>query len=336
MKGLDLTNLITHFAQSNKAEGKSPKTISWYSQMLLDFVNCLKRAENGTALGEFSVKNAREFIVHEQVRGMSPYTVQAKVRALKAFSSWLYKEGYIPDNTLVSIKMPKAPKKIVDTLTSEEIESLIDTQNPFTFLGSRNIAILVTLLDTGLRCSELSSLLFENTHIEEGYLRVIGKGFKERLVPVGALGQKILWRYVLHFRPKPINDNNNYFFLTAYGEKLEYNAIRLFLKRWGKKAGVPRLHAHLCRHTFATNYLRNGCGDVFRLQRILGHETLEMVRRYVHFTTTQDLIDCKTFSPFDYMGIKKLRSNKIEKTLNKVRKPKKQSNEDLPFPRGHR
>ena len=200
MKGLDLTNLINHFAQSNKAEGKSPKTVSWYSEMLLDFVNYLKRVENGTALAKFNVNNVREFIVHEQGRGMSSFTVQAKVRALKAFSSWLFKEGYIPDNTLTSIKLPRAPKKIVDTLSSKEIGALIDAQNPLTFLGSRNIAILVTLLDTGLRCSELSNLLLEDTHIEEGYFKVIGKGSKERLVPVGALSKKVLWRYVLHFR----------------------------------------------------------------------------------------------------------------------------------------
>jgi len=318
MKGLDLAKLITHFAQSNKAEGKSPKTVSWYSDMLLDFVNYLKRVEKCTTLAEFGVRNVREFIIHEQVRGMSPYTVQAKVRALKAFSSWLFKEGYMPDNTLTSIKLPKAPIKIVDTLTPDEIEALIDTQNPLTFLGSRNIAILVTLLDTGLRCSELSNLLFENTHIEEGYLKVMGKGSKERLVPVGALGQKVLWRYVLHFRPQPINETNDYLFLTINGEKLEYNAIRLLLKRWGKKAGIPRLHAHLCRHTYATNYLRHGCGDVFRLQHILGHNTLEMVRRYVHYASAQDLINCKTISPVDLMGIKKLRSNRVDQILRKA------------------
>ena len=237
---------------------------------------------------------------------------------MKAFSSWLLKEGYTSNNTLTSIRLPKAPIKIVDTLSPDEIEALIDTQNPLTSFGSRNIAILVTLLDTGLRCSELSNLLFENTHIEEGYLKVIGKGAKERLVPIGALTHKVLWRYVLHFRPQPINEANDYLFLTIDGEKLEYNAIRLLLKRWGKKAGIPRLHAHLCRHTYATNYLCYGCGDVFRLQHILGHNTLEMVRRYVHYASTQSLINGKTLSPVDQMGIKKMRGYKIDRVLSKT------------------
>jgi len=221
----------------------------------------------------------------------------------------------MPNNTLTSIRLPKAPTKIVDILSPDEIKALIDAQNPLTSFGSRNIAILVTLLDTGLRCSELSTLLFENTHIEEGYLKVIGKGSKERLVPIGALTQKVLWRYVLHFRPQPIDETNDYLLLTIDGEKLEYNAIRLLLKRWGKRAGVPRLHAHLCRHTYATNYLSYNCGDVFRLQYILGHTSLEMVRRYVHYASSQAMVQGKISSPVDQLGIKKLKGYKIDRML---------------------
>ena len=146
MKGLNLEKLITHFAHSNRSEGKSPKTVFWYSDMLLDFVKYLKQAERHTTLAEFSIINVREYIVHEQGRGMSPYTVQAKVRALKTFSSWLFKEGYTSGNILASIKLPKAPIKIVDILSPDEIEAIINIQNPLTSFGSRNIAILVTRL----------------------------------------------------------------------------------------------------------------------------------------------------------------------------------------------
>lgn len=317
MAELDLLKLITHFAQSNKAEGKSPKTVSWYSDMLLDFVKYLKQTGRRPILAEFCVINVRNYIVHEQERGMSPYTVQAKVRALKAFSSWLLSEGYAPENLLKNIKLPKVPIKVVDTLTPDEIKALVDTQNPLTSLGSRNLAILVTLLDTGLRCSELSDLLFENTHVEEGYLKVVGKGSRERLVPIGALTQKVLWRYVLHFRPQPVNENNDQLFLTINGEKLEYDAIRQILKRLGRKAGVPRLHAHLCRHTYATNYLYHKCGDVFMLQHILGHSSLDMVRRYVHHSSSQALINGRTLSPMDQIGVKKLKGYKSDKLLRR-------------------
>ena len=112
-------------------------------------------------------------------------------------------------------------------LTPTEIEELVSMQNPLTASGSRNTAILVTLLDTGVRCSELSGLRLQDAHIQDGYLKVNGKGNKERFVPIGALAQKILWRYVFHFRPEPVSEQDNYLFLTLDGVHLRPNAIKL-------------------------------------------------------------------------------------------------------------
>lgn len=317
MSQLDLSNLIVHFAQSNKVEGKSPKTVSWYSEMLTSYVKHLEALEIHPTLAELEITNVREFIIHEQGRQLSPFTVACKIRALKAFASWLLREGYATCNILANLKPYKTPQKMIKPLTQDEIDSLICAQNPLTALGSRNIAILITFLDTGMRQSELSGLYFEDAHIEKGFLKVMGKGSKERILPIGALEQKVLWRYVLHFRPQPASDLNNFLFLTLDGEKLQANAIKLLLKRWGKKAGVPRLHAHLCRHTFATNFLIQKCGDTFRLQQILGHSTLEMVRRYVHYASVQDMIQNHVSSPMDRMGIKGLKGYKIDRLLNK-------------------
>ncbi len=315
MSDLDLTKLISHFAQSNKAEGKSPKTVDWYTEMLSDFVRFIRSSGRKAILVEFHSISAREFIVHEQARAMSPYTVQGKVRALKAFSSWLMSEGYTPENLMANIRLPKVPIKIVEPLTPAEIDNLISAQNPLTTLGCRDIAILLTLLDTGLRIGELSGLRFEDAHIEEGYLKIMGKGSKERLVPIGALAQKMLWRYIFHFRSQPLTEQDNYLFLTLDGRPLSSNAIKLVFERWGRRAGVPRLHAHLCRHTYATNFLIHRCGDVFRLKLILGHSTLDMVNRYVHFASAQDMIQSHVSSPVDYLGIKTLKGYKIDRLI---------------------
>lgn len=315
MAELDLEKLVSHFGQSNKVEGKSPKTIVWYTEMLTDFIRFLEGTDRKTMLANFDIELVREFIIHEQGRGLSPYTVQGKVRSLKAFSSWLFNEGYTSENILLTLKVPKAPVNLIEPLTDQEIEKLISYQNPLTAIGSRNISILVLMLDSGLRVSELCGLRFENAHIEEGYLKVFGKGSKERVVPIGALSQKTLWRYVIHFRPEPEIPGDDYLFLTLDGKPLKANAVKLLLKRWGKRAGVPRLHAHLCRHTYATNFLCHNCGDVFRLQQILGHTTLEMVRKYVHYASTQALMNGRTASPVDLMGIKKLRGYKIDQVL---------------------
>jgi integrase/recombinase XerC/integrase/recombinase XerD len=315
MAGLDMRKLIQHFAQSNRAEGKSPKTVEWYTEMLLPFAEFLGSSSPGTTLAEFDVEAVREFIIHEQERGLSPYTVQGKVRALKAFSSWLLAEGYTLENRLASMRSPKVPSTIIEPLADDEIEKLVAAQNPLTAIGCRNIAILMTFLDTGIRQSGLSNLRLEDAHVEEGWLKVIEKGSKERVVPIGAVGQKVVWRYVFHFRPEPESDLHDYLFLTLDGKKLEPNAIKLLMKRWGKRAGVPRLHAHLCRHTFATNFLIHGCGDVFRLQQILGHTTLEMVRRYVHYAEAEAMIQGRVASPLDRMGLKGLRSYRIDRGL---------------------
>ena len=266
MTELELRKLILHYAQSNKAEGKSPKTISWYSEMVSDFAGFLESKGCGASLSQFDVQVVREFVVHEQERGLSPFSVQGKVRALKAFSSWLFTESYLSDNLLGNFKLPKVPVNLIEPLTSTEIDKLVACQNQLTAIGCRDIAILVVMLDTGIRLSELCDLCFDDAHIEEGYLKVMGKGRKERVVPIGASAQKVLWRYIIHFRPEPMVKLDDYLFLTLDGKPLHPNAVKLLIKRWGTKAGVTRLHAHLCRHTFATNFLIHNCGDVFRLQ----------------------------------------------------------------------
>ena len=328
MADVKLDKLIVHFAQSNKAEGKSLKTIAWYSEMLYDFTGFLKSKGSRATLSEFDTETVREFVVYDQERGMSPYTVQGKARALKAFSSWLSREGYRSDNLLSNFKLPKVPTNVIEPLTGAEIDHLVSCKNLLTAIGCRDIAILILMLDTGIRLGELCNLPFADVHVEEGYLKVMGKGSKERIVPIGASTQKMLWRYIIHFRPEPINKSNNYLFLTLDGQLLQPNAVKLLINRWGKKAGVPRLHAHLCRHTFATNFLIYNCGDVFRLQQILGHSSLEMVRRYVHYASTQALINGKTLSPVDQMGIKKIRGYKIDQVLSKTGHPYRKDREN--------
>ena len=192
MSELGLNRLIEHFGQSNKAEGKSPKTIAWYGEMLHGFIRYVERNDRKATLVNLDIRLVRDFVVHEQGRGLSPYSVQGKVRALKAFSSWLFNEGYTSENILIALKVPKAPLNLIEPLTDQEIERLIGYQNPLTAIGSRNIAIFILLLDSGLRISELCGLKYEDDHIEEGYMKVFGKGSKERIVPIGALSQKML------------------------------------------------------------------------------------------------------------------------------------------------
>jgi site-specific recombinase XerD len=132
-------------------------------------------------------------------------------------------------------------------------------------------------------------------------LKVNGKGNKERIVPFGRTTQRALQRYLIRYGPEPKYPEIGNLFLSIEGKPLTKNSMKLIFARLAKQSGVERLHAHLCRHTFATRYLTNS-GDLFTLQQILGHSTLEMVRHYVNFAPYQVAAQHQRFSPMDRLG----------------------------------
>jgi len=164
------------------------------------------------------------------------------------------------------------------------------------------------LLDTGLRASETAGIILSNLNLVDGYIKVMGKGSKERIVPIGKYIQMTLWTYIDKVRPELISPDCNNLFLTQGGKPITVNTVKLLFSRLAKRSGVKRLHAHLCRHTFAINYLMNG-GDIFSLREILGHTTLDMVNHYLHFTSSQITTLHQKYSPMDkffYKGEKNI------------------------------
>ena len=139
------------------------------------------------------------------------------------------------------------------------------------------------LLDTGLRASELVGLTMVNVNLEDGLVKVMGKGSKERIVPIGAKVQRALWKYLQRHRPQPANPLCPTLFLTLTGKPITTDRLRTIIEKYSIRADIEgvRCSPHTLRHTFAISYLRNG-GDVFSLQRILGHSSLEIVRYYVN------------------------------------------------------
>jgi len=228
---------------------------------------------------------------------LSPKTVQCHVRALKAFASWLQHEGYTPENRLKNLKLPKAPTKMIEPLTPAEIKKVtaIDKSSP---LGPRNRVIVVLALLTGLRAGEIAGVTLGQVNLQAGLIKVMGKGSKERIVPIGKFVQTTLWHYIDKVRTKPSDTGIDNLFLTSEGKPITVNSIKLMFARLAKHSGVKRLHAHLCRHTFATSYLLNG-GDIFSLRGILGHTTFEMVNHYLHFTSAQITEQHHKYSPMD-------------------------------------
>jgi len=311
-RALTIDELISRYALSNQADGKSPKTIAWYRDILNQFSTYLKTERYSCHLSAIRLDIVRGYVLYlrhkpkfkghpftpTQADYLSPRTVQCHVRALKAFSSWLYSDGYTEENRLKNLKLPKAPITIIEPLTPEETKNIIGTINRKSPTGTRNYALFATLLDTGLRASETAGIILSNLNLVDGYIKVMGKGSKERIVPIGKYIQMTLWTYIDKVRPEPISPDCNNLFLTQGGKLITVNTVKLLFSRLAKRSGVKRLHAHLCRHTFAINYLMNG-GDIFSLREILGHTTLDMVNHYLHFTTSQITTQHHKYSPMD-------------------------------------
>jgi site-specific recombinase XerD len=313
--GSKLRQLIDYYEICNRSEGKSPKTIQWYTANLTQFEQYLRCRHNSTNIEKIDLKILREYVLYllNKTKGnsnhssiskqqLSPMTVHGHVRTLKAFFSWLVKESLIDQNPAAGLKPPKLPHKVITILSDDEIRTILSTFNPKNPIDTRNQVIIMILLDTGLRIKELTGLRMGDLYLKEGIVKVIGKGQRERIVPIGAVAQRSLNRYLFRFRPKPIHAATDNVFLTQVGHPLTENCIKLMFTRLAKHLGITRLHAHLCRHTFATKYLANG-GDVFSLQQILGHSSLEMVRRYANLTSNQIVMRHQQFSPLDRVNL---------------------------------
>lgn len=323
---LDLEKIIDQFVLAKRAEGKSTKTVDGYANILRSYCKYARENAGSSSISGFNIDNIRAYVIYLQTRpkfeghpltpargsGLSVESVRDHVRTLKVFSSWAHIEGYIMENRLQNLKLPKPEKSIIEPLNDDETLITMKSIGRKTDIGRRNYAMYLLMLDTGLRAGEVAGAELDNFKPAEGCIKVKGKGNKERIVPVGIEAQTELSGYIRYVRSKMAKPGCIRLFVSKDGGPITENTIKLFFSRLAKKSGVTRLHAHLCRHTFAINYILNG-GDIYSLKEILGHSTLEMVSRYLHFTKAQITARHREFSPMDRI----LGNNK------NLRKPKK-------------
>lgn len=313
-----LSELIDYYEICNRAEGKSRKTIEWYSANLKDFCSYIKTRHLSESLGDIDRRLLREYILYLFKRNkfenhpytpvkkepLSTATIHGHVRTLRAFCGWMVNEGLTEENIARDLKPPKLVKKTVSTLSDEEIITIFHSLKTQNNCDGRDLTIFLLMIDTGLRAGEVVGLKMQDVHSKEGFLKVMGKGSKERIVPFGSKAQKALQRYIFRHRTKPAHVGIENIFLSVHGTPLTGNSIKLIFSRLARKSGVERLHAHLCRHTFATKFLVNG-GDVFTLQQILGHSTLGMVWHYVNLASSDVIVNHQRCSPLDRLRLLK-------------------------------
>jgi site-specific recombinase XerD len=230
----------------------------------------------------------------------SKTTVHDYYRALRTFFNWLEREGLMKENPFAHLKPPKTENKVVAALTPEEVTHLLHCCSGKTPLDVRNTALVSVLLDSGLRVSELAALTIDDINMNTGSIVVRhGKGGKQRVVHIGAKAQKALWKYITIYR----RSESKSLFINKAGEPLDVVGIKILVKRLGDRASVT-VSPHKLRHTFAISFLRAG-GDVFSLQYLLGHSTLQMTQRYLQSLNADDAINAhRKFSPLDNLGVK--------------------------------
>lgn len=225
-----------------------------------------------------------EFMQYLGKLGLSPHSQARMLSGIKTFYNYLVYEEIIDEDPSSSIEMPKLDRKLPDTLNLSEIENILGAIDMSTPEGTRNRAIIEVLYSSGLRVSELVNLRMNNIYFDIGFMRIRGKGNKERLVPVGREATKYLQIYIEQIRTEVSIEPGfeNYVFLNRRGRNLSRVMIFTIIKNLSKKAGInKRISPHTFRHSFATHLIEGGA-DLRAVQEMLGHESITTTEIYTH------------------------------------------------------
>ena len=278
--------------------GLSKNTIDSYTKDLEKL--CLFLEENGIDISPISIDSAivKQFI-YEVAKKVASRSQARIISGLKSFFDYLVFEEYRDTNPTDLLETPKIGRKLPDTLSQDEIDTLIaaiDLSHP---QGERNRTIFETMYSCGLRVSELITLKISDLFFEEGFIRVLGKGNKERYVPIHEDAQKFIGRYRKDIRShmQPKKGFEDTLFLNRRGKELTRQMIFMILKDLALKIGLKKkISPHTLRHSFATHLLQNGA-DLRAIQQMLGHESITTTEVYVHVDKSYLKTVVETFHP---------------------------------------
>lgn len=271
----------------------SKNTINSYENDLNKFEEYYKSKD----LLKITSKDIEKYI--QTLSDLAPTTVSHNISSLKTFYSYFLKQVRISNNPTDGIKSPKLGIHLPTYLTIDEVNKLLDIEVTDAF-SSRNKAILELMYATGLRISEVISLEFKNIDYDECIIRVMGKGSKERIVPVNDYAIKYLKEYIDNYRPELVkNEINNYIFLNNHGRMLTRQGIFKMIKNYAALKNIKKtIGPHTLRHTFATHLLENGA-DLRVIQELLGHSDISTTQIYTHLTKEALHNEYKKYFPRD-------------------------------------
>lgn len=313
----EITGLLHEFHIALEALHRSPKTITSYFQIYDHYFNFLKSTNALLPIAELGRRELNSYLVHlrncqrwpnrppsQENRGLlSPFTIQDHARTIKALWGWLFRDGYIDKNPLEKFPLPSVPKTIVRIITKDQFKRLtsyIDTSTP---TGERYYCIITILYGSGPRISEIVTAFTKDVNFDLGFIRVTGKGNKERDIPLSKTALREIRRYLRESRPKICSIDSPYLFPDSNGKPLSVNSVEQFITRLKIKAGFEnvRIYPHLFRHSFGTEFINAG-GSVFALKEILGHSSLTTTLRYTHLQPADLRREHSKFSPIEHLN----------------------------------
>ena len=233
---------------------------------------------------DLKITDLDEFSFNQSIEGLNASTLARRVSFLKMFYLFLESEK-ITKNLIQDVEMPKRSKKLPVYLTKNEVNRLLDAPDLTKYNGMKDKAMIEVMYSTGLRVSELISLKIKQVNTSERIITVIGKGKKQRSIPIRESSLNYLLMYINNFRNKlKFIEDKQYVFLNSKGKKLTRQSFFVSLRKYAKIAGIEKeIHPHSLRHSFATHLLENGA-DLRAVQELLGHTNIETTQVYTHLT----------------------------------------------------
>ncbi|TBR17724.1 site-specific tyrosine recombinase XerD [bacterium] len=278
-----MDELIESFLNYLSVErGLSRNTLLSYREDLVAYGDFLK-SRSIVGLSRTSRNDITDFMLHQKDRGLSVNSVARHLAAIRMFYRFLVRERILKSDPSSLIDSPKLWKKIPETLSVNEIEALLAQPDLRDKQGIRDRAILEILYATGMRVSESVNLRLDNVNLEVGFLRCIGKGNKERLIPLGKKAIIAVKRYIGDVRPKLLKTNqSDALFLSRFGKKISRQSFWKIIKKYAKGARIKKpIRPHILRHSFATHLLERGA-DLRSVQEMLGHSNISTTQIYTH------------------------------------------------------
>ncbi len=280
-----MEKLLKNFLEYLSVEkGLAKNTVYAYNRDLKSFTSFLI-AKNIINVKHVNRSDIVAYFRLMQRQGKASNTISRACASIKSFYKFLFNERIIYEDPTLNLDTPKLEQRLPKVLTVKEVEILLRQPDMSTPLGIRDRCMLELLYATGIRVSELISINKKDVNIEMGFLRCIGKGSKERIIPVNFIAIKYLKNYILNVRCKISNNaETDVLFLGRRGKALTRQGLWKIIKKYSKQTGINKIISpHILRHSFATHLLENGA-DLRSVQEMLGHTDISTTQIYTHIT----------------------------------------------------